>query len=166
MTEEEINALLEQFASEKENPSGSSIQFGASQGDTAYDFYLQDMDGNYVSLSDYRGKKIFLNFWASWCPPCRVEMPHLQEYSEENEDVVVLGVNVTSSESNLLNVQEFIDECGLTFPNFYGTEEIAYLYHVDSLPTSYFIDSNGIVVEAVIGPVTKDILNARFAMID
>lgn len=165
LTDEELNALLEE-AGGAINNNGSEVQFGASKGDTAYDFYLEDMDGNFVSLSDFRGKKVFLNFWASWCPPCRVEMPHLQEFAEENEDVVVLGVNVTSSESSLDNVKGFVDEFGLTFPNLYGTDDITYLYYVESLPTSYFIDSNGVVNEAVIGPVTKDILEARFALMD
>lgn len=165
LTDEELDALLEE-AGGAINNNGSEVQFGASKGDTAYDFYLEDMDGNFVSLSDFRGKKVFLNFWASWCPPCRVEMPHLQEFAEENEDVVVLGVNVTSSESSLDNVMGFVDEFGLTFPNLYGTDDITYLYYVESLPTSYFIDSNGVVNESVIGPVTKDILEARFALMD
>lgn len=165
LTDEELDALLEE-AGGAINNNGSEVQFGASKGDTAYDFYLEDMDGNFVSLSDFRGKKVFLNFWASWCPPCRVEMPHLQEFAEENEDVVVLGVNVTSSESSLDNVKGFVDEFGLTFPNLYGTDDITYLYYVEFLPTSYFIDSNGVVNESVIGPVTKDILEARFALMD
>lgn len=165
LTDEELDALLEE-AGGAINNNGSEVQFGASKGDTAYDFYLEDMDGNFVSLSDFRGKKVFLNFWASWCPPCRVEMPHLQEFAEENEDVVVLGVNVTSSESSLDNVKGFVDEFALTFPNLYGTDDITYLYYVESLPTSYFIDSNGVVNESVIGPVTKDILEARFALMD
>lgn len=165
LTDEELDALLEE-AGGAINNNGSEVQFGAGKGDTAYDFYLEDMDGNFVSLSDFRGKKVFLNFWASWCPPCRVEMPHLQEFAEENEDVVVLGVNVMSSESSLDNVKGFVDEFGLTFPNLYGTDDITYLYYVESLPTSYFIDSNGVVNEAVIGPVTKDILEARFALMD
>lgn len=165
LTDEELDALLEE-AGGAINNNGSEVQFGASKGDTAYDFYLEDMDGNFVSLSDFRGKKVFLNFWASWCPPCRVEMPHLQEFAEENEDVVVLGVNVTSSESSLDNVKGFVDEFGLTFPNLYGTDDITYLYYVESLPTSYFIDSNGVVNESVIGTVTKDILEAGFALMD
>ena len=148
------------------NNNGSEVQFGASKGDTAYDFYLEDMDGNFVSLSDFRGKKVFLSFWTSWCPYCQAEMPHLQEFAEENEDVVVLGVNVTSSESSLDNVKGFVDEFGLTFPNLYGTDDITNLYDVEFLPTSYFIDSNGVVNESVIGTVTKDILEAGFALMD
>lgn len=165
LTDEELDALLEE-AGGAINNNGSEVQFGASKGDTAYDFYLEDMDGNFVSLSDFRGKKVFLSFWTSWCPYCRAEMPHLQEFAEENEDVVVLGVNVTSSESSLDNVKGFVDEFGLTFPNLYGTDDITNLYDVEFLPTSYFIDSNGVVNESVIGTVTKDILEAGFALMD
>lgn len=165
LTDEELDALLEE-AGGAINNNGSEVQFGASKGDTAYDFYLEDMDGNFVSLSDFRGKKVFLSFWTSWCPHCQAEMPHLQEFAEENEDVVVLGVNVTSSESSLDNVKGFVDEFGLTFPNLYGTDDITNLYDVEFLPTSYFIDSNGVVNESVIGTVTKDILEAGFALMD
>ena len=124
------------------------------------------MDGNTVQLSDFRGQKVFLNFWASWCPPCRVEMPHLQNFHEENDDVVVLGVNVVSSESNPANASAFIDELELTFPNLYGVEDVVNLYMVESLPTSYFIGTDGTVYERVVGPVTEDILQARFDLID
>ncbi len=144
----------------------SGEEYGLRSGNTAYDFQLEDMDGNTVQLSDFRGQKVFLNFWASWCPPCRVEMPHLQNFYEENEDVVVLGVNVVSSESNPANASAFIDELELTFPNLYGVEDVVNLYMVESLPTSYFIGTDGTVYERVVGPVTEDILQARFDLID
>lgn len=144
----------------------SGEEYGLRSGNTAYDFQLEDMNGNTVQLSDFRGQKVFLNFWASWCPPCRVEMPHLQNFYEENEDVVVLGVNVVSSESNPANASAFIDELELTFPNLYGVEDVVNLYMVESLPTSYFIGTDGTVYERVVGPVTEDILQARFDLID
>ncbi|GAA0473435.1 hypothetical protein IRB23M11_13070 [Alkalibacterium sp. m-11] len=146
--------------------STSGEKYGLRSGNTAYDFQLEDMDGNTVQLSDFRGQKVFLNFWASWCPPCRVEMPHLQNFHEENDDVVVLGVNVVSSESNPANASAFIDELELTFPNLYGVEDVVNLYMVESLPTSYFIGTDGTVYERVVGPVTEDILQARFDLID
>ncbi|MFO8069529.1 MAG: TlpA disulfide reductase family protein [Alkalibacterium sp.] len=167
MSEEEIEALKDELAAQNSgSETGSMIEFGLNPGNTAYDFQLEDMEGNTVQLSDYRGKKVFLNFWASWCPPCRVEMPHLQEFHEEQDDVVILGVNVTSSESDLANVPVFVEEFELTFTNVYGPTEITDLYRVESLPTSYLIGSNGIIYERVVGPVTKDILEAKFSMIE
>jgi len=167
LTDDEIGSLLEDLESDSiDTTSESGVEYGLRAGNTAYDFQLEDMEGNTVQLSDFRGQKVFLNFWASWCPPCRVEMPHLQEFHEENEDVVVLGVNVMSSESNPENAGNFIDELGLTFPNVYGVDDVVNLYLVESLPTSYFIGTDGTVYERVVGPVTKDILEARFSMID
>lgn len=163
LTEEELEDLMAELAIQN---SGNETEFGLNAGNTAYDFQLEDMDGNTVQLSDYRGKKVFLNFWASWCPPCRVEMPHLQEFNEEQDDVVVLGINVTSSESDPENVPAFIEDYGLTFTNVYASTDVTDLYRVESLPTSYFIGSDGIVYERVVGPVTKDILEAKFSLID
>ncbi|MDZ7836333.1 MAG: TlpA disulfide reductase family protein [Alkalibacterium sp.] len=166
MSEEEIQAMMDEIAEQNnDSETGSMVEFGLNAGNTAYDFELEDMEGNAVQLSDYRGQKVFLNFWASWCPPCRVEMPHLQEFHEEQEDVVVLGVNVTTSESDPENVPAFIEEFGLTFTNVYAPAEITDLYRVESLPTSYFIGSDGVIYERVVGPVTKDILEAKFEMI-
>ncbi len=167
MSEEEIEEMMAQSSDQNSSgEAGSMLEFGLSAGNTAYDFQLEDMAGNTVQLSDFRGQKVFLNFWASWCPPCRVEMPHLQEFHEEQDDVVVLGVNVLSSESDPENVPAFVDDYGLTFTNVYGTTDITDLYRVESLPTSYLIGSNGVIYERVVGPVTKDILEAKFSMID
>lgn len=156
------------LSEELEEDSTSEADFyGANKGDIAYDFEMTDMGtGEIVKLSDFHGQKVFLNFWASWCPPCRVEAPHLQSFSENQEEVAVLGVNVTVSESNVENAQAFIDEFSLTFQNFYGSEDMFSAFYVESLPTSFFIDSNGVIQERVTGPVTEDVLNAIFAMID
>lgn len=163
--EEDIE--LDEDASEKNNDGSPVLSYGANKGDAAYDFEMTDIQTEEIAkISDYRGQKIFLNFWASWCPPCRVEAPHLQNFSVNQDEVVVLGVNVTVSESNPENVQEFIDEFGLTFKNLYGPEEMFAPFFVESLPTSFFIDSNGIIQERVTGPVTEDVLNAIFSMID
>ena len=140
-------------------------QEGISIGKLAYDFELKDMAGNAVKLSDYRGKKVFLNFWASWCPPCKAEMPHLQAFSEEQGDVVVLGVTVTTSESHPDTAALFLEDNAISFLNLYGTEEVFNQYQVQSLPTSYLIGSDGKIYERIIGAVTKDILEAKFSMI-
>lgn len=141
-------------------PSGTNV------GDLAYDFELVDMEGNIVRLSDFRGQKVFLNFWASWCPPCRIEAPHLKSFHENNdENAVVLGVNVTTSESNIDNVEKFIDEFDLPFTNLYESNNISFIYNVMSMPTSYFIDSDGVIQDIAIGAVTEDVIKNRFSTI-
>ena len=150
---------------EEESLAPPIAQTGIKIGQVAYDFELQDMAGNQVKLSDYRGKKVFLNFWASWCPPCKAEMPHLQEYSDEQDETVVLGVNVTTSENNPGDVEVFLEEYAISFTNLYGTVKQFQQYQVQSMPTSYLIGSDGIIYERIVGPVTKDMLETKFSMI-
>ena len=105
--------------------SGKEIKYGAHKGDMVYDYELVDIQtGEIVKISDFRGKKVFLNFWASWCPPCRAEAPHLQKVHEERDDVVILGVNVKDSEKTLNGEFEFVEEFGLTFQNVYAPKEL------------------------------------------
>ncbi|MDS8854824.1 TlpA disulfide reductase family protein, partial [Streptococcus pneumoniae] len=94
------------------NAQGEPLAEGLSQGQTAPDFTLTDQNGDTVKLSDYRGKKVILNFWATWCPPCRAEMPHMQEFHENNTDgdVVILAVNLTAQDNGEEAIRSFIDE--------------------------------------------------------
>ena len=110
------------------------------------DFTVADGAGNSVNLSDYFGKPIVLNFWASWCGPCQSEMPHFQAaYEELGEDVQFLMVNMTtSSRETLEDAQSYLAEAGYTFPVLFDTESSAAIaYGVYSLPTTYFIDAEG-----------------------
>ena len=93
-------------------------------------------------------------------------MPHLQYFSEKQDEVVVLGVNVTPSESNLDHVQEFLDEMEITFTNVYGERKQADQFRTQSLPTSYFIGTDGVIYDKVVGHVTSDALEVRFDMIN
>lgn len=142
------------------------LEEGNNSGQLAYEFEAEDMDGNVIKLSDYRGQKVFLNFWASWCPPCKVEMPHLKEFSTAQDEVVVLGVNVNTSETDLANVQSFLDEFDVDYTNVHGTQKMFNLYRVQSLPTSYIIDSQGVIRERIVGPVTQDVLTTKFDLIE
>ena len=112
----------------------------------APDFTVYDREGNSHKLSDFFGKPIVLNFWASWCGPCKMEMPDFQEkYLELGEEVQFLMVNLTDGQRETVDVASaFIDSQGYTFPVFYDTTtEAAYTYGVYSIPTSYFIDAQG-----------------------
>jgi len=124
----------------------------------APDFTLQTLDGESVSLSDYRGKLVMINFWASWCPPCNSEMPDLQRYYEQHqdEDFIILGVNYQDTPDK---VQAFIEKYGVTFPILLDSDgRIANLFGVQGLPTSFFVDKEGNVLGYQPGPVTKEML--------
>ncbi|HHY73343.1 MAG TPA: redoxin domain-containing protein [Bacillus bacterium] len=118
---------------------------GLEKGNLAPDFELVTLTGEKVKLSDYRGKKVLLNFWASWCGPCRAEMPDMQELHEEGrKDFVILAVNATQTEASNESAIKFIKEFGLTFPIAFDEKgTVVKTYQVIALPTSYFIDSEG-----------------------
>lgn len=120
----------------------------------AMDFKLKDLTGKEVSLSDYKGKKVFLNFWATWCPPCKAEMPEMEMLYQEtkNSDLVILAVNLDEEKNT---VQKFINSNKYNFPVLLDTGNIvASQYEVVSIPTSFFIDKEGNIVDKHIGAMT------------
>src|SRR5690606_9146948 len=126
-------------------------KIGTETGNQAPDFQLKQMDGSTVSLSDFRGEIVFLNFWATWCPPCRKEMPDLQRFYEDI-DAVVLGVNLTDTEISAHQVQQFLETFQISFPVVMDTAgEVSRLYQIRPIPTTYIIDSEGIIREKVYG---------------
>lgn len=136
-----------------------------TQGSPAPDFTLVTPDGETVSLSDYRGQPVVLNFWATWCTPCREEMPLLQEtYEAHQEDgLVVIGVNVRETPET---IERFLDQVGVDFPILLDPDaEVVNRYLVTSLPLTFFIDRNGNVRTLVVGGMSKTILDERLATI-
>lgn len=129
----------------------------------APDFSLARLNGGDLTLAELRGTPVILNFWASWCGPCRLEMPHLQEVSTAHGDnLVVLGVNLSQRENDMDDVPAFVEEFGLTFPVVLDEDgEVAKLYKVRGQPASVFIDADGIVQTVFYGPVTKDFIEDR-----
>ena len=124
---------------------------GTQINNLAPDFQLQSLDGQTISLSDLRGKPVLINFWASWCPPCREEMPYLQEIYEEWTDkgLVVLAINIGESSST---AEEFIQSYNLSFTVLLDTEQdIAQRYNITGIPTTLFVDKDGIIQDKVIG---------------
>ncbi len=130
----------------------------------APDFTLTSLDGETITLSDLRGQVVVLNFWASWCPPCKAEMPAMQHTYQDFKDqgLVVLAVNSTAQDT-LTAAQDFISQNGLTFPvPLDQSGEITRLYRVQSLPTSFFIGADGVIREVVIGgPMAEALLRSR-----
>ena len=133
----------------------------------APDFTVYDREGNPVKLSDYFGKPIVLNFWASWCGPCQSEMPDFQEkYQELGDRIHFLMVNVTSGRETMGSATAFLDEKGYTFPTLFDTsEEAAYLYSVYYLPTTYFIDAEGYLVARATSALDSQLLQRGIDMI-
>ncbi len=139
-----------------------SDEIGLERGEIAPDFELKTLDGETVKLSDFRGERVMLNFWATWCPPCRAEMPDMQKL-HENTDIKILAVNLIDTESSPEVVPEFLDELGLTFPVLLDEEsELANEYKIVAYPTSFMIDSNGRIQFKVLGAINYDIMIQEF----
>src|SRR5699024_9694391 len=115
----------------------SSDQVGLGKGDIAPDFELKTLDGETVRLSDYRGERVFVNFWATWCPPCRAEIPDLLKLYE-NKDVEILAVDLSDTEHSVEDVVEFANEIDMdTFPVLMDVNAaVAVEYQVQAYPTS------------------------------
>jgi cytochrome c biogenesis protein CcdA/thiol-disulfide isomerase/thioredoxin len=136
----------------------------------AFDFTLVDQYGNEHTLSDYKGKVVFLNFWATWCPPCRAEMPDIEElyheYNKNQDDVIFLGVanprsedNVYTNELDKEGVIDFLEQNGFTFPVVFDeTGDVFMQYYISAFPTTFLIDKNGNIYGYAAGMLTKDIM--------
>jgi peroxiredoxin len=135
-----------------------------TKGFPAPDFALQDPDGSIYELSSLKGKVVLINFWASWCPPCRSEMPAMDEvYSQyQNQGFIILAVNSTIQDDPD-EAKAFFKEMGLTFPLLLDTDgSVTQTYQVRSLPTSFFIDREGIIQEVIIGgPMAEALMISR-----
>lgn len=126
----------------------------------APDFYLELFDGSDFKLSDYRGQVVLVNFWGSWCGPCREEAPELQALYEDYKDEGFLIIGVNWLESSRAKAQEFVDEFDITYPNGEDRGEIvANLYHIQGAPENFLIDKQGNVHQFVIGTVRYDSLS-------
>ncbi len=133
----------------------------------APDFTLLDQYGNSHTLSDYKGKTVFLNFWATWCPPCRAEMPEIQEiyeeYGENNSDVIILGIASpeVGQEGSAEDIAAFLSENNYTYPVVMDTDGImSYYYGISAYPTTFMIDKDGNVYGYVPGQITIDIMQS------
>ena len=160
--QQEKKAREEAVQLENESMDLSDAKQGLSKGDRAPEFQLTTRDGKSVKLSDFKGKKVILNFWATWCPPCKAEMPHMQKYYEtraEKENVEILAVNLTSMNDGEKAVQQFVKGYKLTFPILLDKKgEIGDLYRAVTIPTTYMIDTNGTIQHKIIGPMNEEMM--------
>lgn len=128
----------------------------------ALDFTLYDQYGNEHKLSEYKGKTIFLNFWATWCPPCREEMPYIdelyKEYNENNDDVIILGVSTPNvgREGSADHVKDFLNKEGYTFPVVFDEKSpMAFEYGINAFPSTFIINKEGYITKYIPGAMSK-----------
>lgn len=143
-----------------------SDEVGTSVGEIAPDFKLKTLEGKTVRLSDFRGQRVIVNFWATWCPPCRAEIPDLQKLYDK-KDVEILAVNLTSTEKSNQDVNAFVKEYEMTFPVLMDVNsKVADMYHVRAYPTSYMIDSSGHIQFMALGAMNYDLMIQELAKME
>ncbi|HLB27001.1 MAG TPA: TlpA disulfide reductase family protein [Dehalococcoidia bacterium] len=131
----------------------------------APDFRLRGLDGQYYQLSDFRGQPVWINFWATWCPPCRAENPDIQETYEANQDkgLVLLAVSIGEDANT---VRDYVERTGLTYTiGVDESTEIAARYRIVGIPTHFFIDRDGILREWRIGSMSKKTMEKKIGEI-
>ena len=137
-----------------------------AQRTAAPDFTAYDADSNAVQLSDYFGKPLVLNFWASWCGPCKSEMPAFQQAYEQEDGVQFLLVNMTGGRETQADAEALLEEEGYTFPVLFDLDlDAAMTYGVTALPTTYFLDAEGNLVAWAQGAINEQTLQQGLDMI-
>lgn len=141
--------------SEQEDPSGHAVavrQAPPSMGAQAPDFQLIDLQGTWQALPDYRGKVVLLNFWATWCGPCRVEMPSMERVYQDLRDEGFAILAISSDPQGSIITRPFVASQGLTFPILHDSDyRVSGSYGVRTLPMSFLIDRNGTLIQRVFG---------------
>jgi thiol-disulfide isomerase/thioredoxin len=152
-----------QEATESTTNDEQKATVGVNVGELAPDFSLADLDGNQISLSDFRGETVFVNFWATWCPPCRAEMPEMEAIYQEykNKDVVIIGIDVRETKGEVL---QYVQANGYNWTFVLDTTgAVTGTYKVPAIPTSFFINREGIIQTVNIGPMTKRAMEIELA---
>lgn len=119
--------------------------------EVSYDFTLQDLEGKPISLSDYKGKVVFIDFWATWCPPCRLSIPYVEKLYEQykdNEDFVVLGINLEESKED---ITKFMKKQKMNYPILLSDKKVISNYKITSIPRFFLIDRNGEIYNKYVG---------------
>jgi len=158
-----ISYLLSTEEAENASPesqAAAELPVKPEVGFLAPDFELTDLDGKVIRLSELRGQPVFINFWATWCPPCRQEMPDIQKaYEKYGKTVRFLAVNLTATESSIEVVRQYMSGNGYTFPALLDKNgSVATLYQVRAIPTSFFIDAQGVIQYKYIGAMNAEII--------
>jgi len=147
-------------------PTSAQTSTGSvpKEGFTAPDFTLSLLDGGTVTLSALKGKVVLVNFWTSWCPPCRKEMPAIESVYRSYKDLglVVIGLNLTAQDSKQ-EAASFAQKIGVTFPIALDLDNsVGILYRVTALPTSFFIDRKGVIRSVIVGgPMSEALIQSK-----
>ena len=153
------------------NPAAGRMENAAASQDTktkAPDFTVSDGKGNSVKLSDMAGKPVVLNFWASWCPPCKIEMPDFNKiYKETGNEIQFMMVDLVDGQRETVETgARYVREQGFSFPVYFDTrQEGAYAYGIRSIPTTFFIDKDGYIVTGAQGAINEEILRRGIELI-
>jgi len=146
-----------------EGGTGQTAPIGESEKPQiqAIDVSMQDKDGNEVMLSDFYGKPVVVNFWASWCPPCKEEMPEFDKvWLEMGDDVAFIMLNMPDGARETVEKgQKYVQEMGFSFPVYFDvSQEAAYTYGITSIPSTIFLDKNGYIAAGVVGAINEGML--------
>ena len=160
-------AILWTVASRVPSAVGAPLSLSPSprEGFLAPDFTLDTLDGSKVTLSELRGKVVVVNFWATWCPPCRAETPALEKSYEQYKDsgVVILGVNLTNQDV-ISEVESFVQEFSLTYPILLDRDGTvsSTLYQIKGLPSTFFVNREGIIRTVLVGgPMSETFIRSK-----
>lgn len=150
---------------QKASGQDRKINIGVNVGNIAPDFTLKDLKGSEVQLSKLRGKKVMINFWATWCPPCRQEMPEIEKFfQEKKEDIEILAISIDGGAPK--NVAEYIKKMNITFPVVLDEKDrVNERYKVMTIPTTFFLDENGVIINKYYSVmslgVMKELINKK-----
>ena len=151
-------------------PGSSFVAVGSAEpglrvGDVAPEFVgtangqtveLTDLNGNPIRLADLRGRPVWINFWATWCPPCQEETPILRDIHEQYADDGLAVVAISVQETTIQDVRDYVDRYDLGYTvGFDATSAIFHTYHAFGLPTQLFLDREGVIRQVVLGPITR-----------
>ncbi len=159
-----LTLLILVIFSSPTSPSETAESAVIRTGIPAPDFILTDMNGTDYAINEQRGRWVILNFWATWCPPCRAELPELSDFYRvmEEEEVRFLGINLTTSEKNPSDIPGFIIEHNIDFPVLLDSSgSVSRLYSIQSIPTTIIIDPGGIIRDIKTGVVSRGWIEQR-----